>query len=393
MSYQIIRKILLVAFSYCLISFSAKAQPPAQGPAATDAQANGLSMKFILNAFETAVQTQIDSLNTSIANTEGSTHVAAHVSYSYKAFPPYMTQTLFADRPNENQIRMSLMATYDITGIRWHGIPYFSRTIYQSIDIYTSCTNWSSNNGSLNFTFVAQQPYLDGNSFGEDALNFFVAGVLSDFVDSKLRGRLSSSLKTVADPLAKCNCLGVIPGTDQNDHYKASEIRFQLKAGRVHVIDNASVLNTETVTVQSIKRLAAHDNTGTVLYKPQEDIGLQLYINQTLKIIPVGIMNENDTKTFNGITVSFPKPKDDNMLVLIANIVQQDNSYMVDSQFGVYKKEDNFGNGTRKLTISKYYWQQPVHLPGGGVTKPIKITVSAYEITFLIRMPGTESTM
>lgn len=45
------------------------------------------------------------------------------------------------------------------------------------MNVYFSCNNWFTSNVKILITTIAAQPFLDGESFGEQALNFFKAKV------------------------------------------------------------------------------------------------------------------------------------------------------------------------------------------------------------------------
>jgi hypothetical protein len=72
--------------------------------------------------------------------------------------------------------------------------------------------------------------------------------------------------------------------------------------------------------------------------------------------------------------------------VLILN-VEQLTSFQRDSRFAVYSRDNDFGNGTRKVVVRKTYWEPPQRLPDGRLTKPTKREVDAYEITVLVNAP------
>jgi hypothetical protein len=185
----------------------------------------------------------------------------------------------------------------------------------------------------------------------------------------------------------QCNCLSLVPQTDGAANYGDAMIDWQYVKPRL-VVSSVNVFNTETVTLQSITRLVAHGPNAVIEYQPTEDITLQLYVNQTLKSVHIGTMKENDVYNFTGQSVSFPKPADDGNVVIIANILQNTYNYIEDNQFGVYAKNVNFGSGEQTLIVTKTYWMTPQSLPGGGISKPTKVMIPAYEIKFLAGVPS-----
>lgn len=383
----------LIICALTLLSGTVIAQPPAEGPSPTGSQFSSLPMSVVLGIFEETVQTTLDTLNAQIQRQKDSTNISAKVSYSYINFSAGMVATLLTDRPNENQVHMPIMVTFTIGSIRWHGIPYFDRKIYETIDFYAGCHNWPTGKGFLQLVFNAQQPYQDGYSFGEEALDFFITNTLSNYVDGQIQGKLrGAGLTTIPDNLAVCNCLGVTPGTEASNHYKDAEVRFSYNKPRVVIGGGAILANhNETVTIQSIRRLAAHDNYNTPLYQPVENITLQVYVNESEKVIQVGNMKEGDVFTIQNAVVTLPVPVDTGMLVIIADVVQNTYNYVEDSEWDVFKKNANFGNGAQQLTVTKSYFEQPRSIPGGGISKPIKVTVGAYEISMLVSIPNNDA--
>lgn len=353
--------------------------PPAQGPPLPPNPPLDFATSVIINFVKNEIQTTLDTVNAQIARDADASGIQAHVSYSLKTFAPGMSTTTYPNRPNQNVVRIAFMVTYDVTGIRYHGIPYFSRTMGQSIEMLVACNNWFTDQGALTAFTHADRPYLGGNSFAEEALNFFIAHTLSDLVDSKLRARLpngSNSLSLLGN--SPCNCLGVTPGTAPN--YTDGAVTFK-KVNRPLPVETAM---GASVTVASIKRLSARVN-GAPFYKEVEDIQLEFYVNQTLQVAQLTGMREGETRALSLPTVNLPRPGPNSTIVLIANIEQQPLLSPTDTRFAVYKRNVNFGNGTQQLVVTKTYWEPPHRLPDGRMTKPTQRQVDAYQITVNIR--------
>ncbi len=365
-------------------------QPPAQGPPLTDNKFTEYSLFVVLNFIEFTLQKNIDATNAHIQQKKDSTNINAHLSYTYIAYQPNMTVTTLQDAPNQNIVHVPLIVTYNVDNISWHGIPYFSRTITQSIDVYVSCNNWFTTKGALNFTTVLGAPYLEGTGFGEGALDFFIGHSLTDYVNSKMRASLPPQKQYSSGggiiPLS-CNCLGLNPGTNAANHYKDAVVKYEYKNPGFGGTDGNNIFNTIDVNLVSIKRLQAHsipDNQA--LYRPIEDIQLSFYVNQTLKATQITGISEGQVRNLNLGNFRFTKPDINGSVVLIAKIEQLPLASVSDSQFEVFYKNNNFGNGTQKLVIQKIYWLPPQHLPGGGTTKPQKVSVDAYELTISINV-------
>jgi hypothetical protein len=369
----------LVAIALFLLATHVFGQPPAQGPPLPPPPALEFANSVIINFVKTTIQTTIDTVNAKIAHDADSTGVKAHLSFSITTFKPGMSVTTFPNRPNENVVRIAFMVSYSVTGIRYHGIPYFSRKIGQSIELNVACDNWFTNTGILAVRTRADRPFLDNNSFAEEALNFFIAHTITDLVDSKLRARLPNGTSSNTPiPTSPCNCLGVKSGSAPS--FTDGTILFKkLKTANIP----PSVSNA-TVTIQSIKRLRARALPGnTLLYKEVEDIQLEVFVNQTIRTTQLPGMREGDVRTLNLPKVVEPHPGSNGMIVLIANVAQQP-LLQTDTRFAVFKKNVSFGNGTQKLIVPKTYIEPAHRLPDGRMSKPIFHEVDAYEVTVLI---------
>jgi hypothetical protein len=357
-----------------------QAYPPAQGPLLAEEPYRTIPTFLLINSVKTAIQTSLDSVNASISREADSTGIQAHVSFSATTYQPAMSVTQYPDKPNENVVRMPFMVTYDVSGIRYHGLPYFSRQIGQSIELVMSCDRWFTNNGQMRVTARADRPYLDGTSFGEDVLNFFIAHTLTDLVDSKLRQSLPGATTAGTDSLGACNRLGVIPGTAPN--YTDGSINFK----KTFVPVRLPTVYDASVTFQKIKRLPARTIGGAVLYNDVEDVQLRFYANQDLRTAHLENLREGDERDLTMPTVALGPLGGTSSLVLILNI-EQLTSLERDTRFSVFTRESNFGNGTQKIIVRKSYWEPPQRLPDGRLTKPLRHDVDAYEITALVSAP------
>lgn len=389
-AYTSLRNVLLLfTLSTLLIPAWSQNYPPAQGPPLPPAPASGLATFILINVVENSIQTTVDTVNARIARDKSSTGVGARLSFTMETRKPAMSVTTLPDKPNQNVVRIAFNVKYKITDISYHGIPYFSRTLFQNIEVIVACKDWFSSNGKLNVTAEIDRPFLDNASFAEQALNFFIGNTLTNFVDSKIRGTLPGALRTSSDiATASCNCLGVQPGT-ANQQYKDGEVLFAFKKSNRPIGRTTAAFNTGTVKLLKIKRLQARSLPGNdYLYNEIENIQLEFYINQTPLFTEVNNIPEGEERALSLQAVSFPKPGKDDMLVLIGNIEQVPlTGSLKDSNFDVFKKGNNFGNGVRSFIITKSYWSKPRRLPNGGMTKPQQIKVPAYELTVQITVP------
>ncbi|MBI5470830.1 MAG: hypothetical protein HY961_00650 [Ignavibacteriae bacterium] len=373
---------VVFATGFVATTVSGQGFPPAQGPPLPPTPFNELSTSVLINSMKTTIQITIDTVNAQILRNADSTGIRAHLSFTSKTFKPSLTTSTFPNRPNQNIVRIAFMVTYNVTGIRYHGVPYFSRKLGQSIELSVSCNNWFTNSGLLAVTGRSDRPFLEGSSFAEEALNFFIGHTLTDLVDSKLRARLPNGSTTFTQiPTSPCNCLGVTSGTAPN--FDNGSVNFKKTAMLSSV---ATALGGE-VTIQSIKRLKARPLSSGPLYKEVEDIQLEVYVNQTIRSVQLTGMREGDERNISVQKVDVQRPGVNGMIVLIANVEQMPLFQTTDTRFAVFKRNVRFGNGTQKLVVPKTYTEPPRRLPGGGMTKPTIRQVDAYEVTVLIKVP------
>jgi len=186
-----------------------------------------------------------------------------------------------------------------------------------------------------------------------------------------------------------------VNGGTEPQKYKDGAILFALKKPSTRPMGTGTTaFNTATVSLLKIKRLTARAIGQTQpLYQEVEDIQLEFYANQTSRFVQINTIREGEERAINVQSFSFGKPKDDEMLVLIANIEQLPlTSAKKDTRFNVYRKSNNFGNGTQKLFVTKSYWTKPQKLPGGGMSKPYEVKVNAYELTVQINIDNGQTT-
>lgn len=354
--------------------------PPAQGPLLAGEDGRFIPLFLVNRKVDSTIQAELDKINARIAREADSTGIEAHLSFSRTTYKPAMSTTQYPDRPNENVVRSPFIVSYDVTSIRYHGLGYFDREIGQSIQLEFSCHSWFTGQGQIRATTRAERPYLNGTSFGEDVLNFFIGHTLTDLVDSRLRAQLPGAIASVGDSLGACNRLGVSPGTAPD--YDDGQINYAL----VRVPRALPTAWDASVTFQKIKRLPARTLGGDVLYSDAEDIQVIFYASHTGRSAQLLEMREGEERSLSMPPVAVGRLGGSAQLVLILN-VEQLTSFQRDSRFVVYTRENNFGDGTRTVVIRKTYWEPPQRLPDGRLGKPTKREVDAYEVTMLVNAP------
>jgi hypothetical protein len=368
-----------------LLAADAAAQfPPAQGPPPISGADNlrELPVRAFTGYLDALFRDSIiPAINKSIDDEDPPTPI--NVTYTLKQGKPYMSTTRHTSQPNQRIITIVYSIDYklDITA-------FPDRSISHSIALNFSCPDWHQPNGGIMYlTVVPEPPYLEGPSSTEQVLNVFLGNWLTPFIERKIRGSLPQMMSRRSPlnvPLNTCSCLGVVSGTAPD--YEDGFIQYQLKPNRGRLITETAAVNINniTVSVDSIRRLRARNyESATILYEETEDINIECWVNQTLKTIPVNDMREGDIRLLPETTITIPKPGSDGTLVLITNIQQQSGAQL-DTRYAVFTSRQNFGNGKRKMIIQKTFFTKPRRLPGGGMSKPAKVAVNAYELSLSV---------
>jgi hypothetical protein len=214
---------------------------------------------------------------------------------------------------------------------------------------------------------------LEGDhSFVEDAVGALLNGAIPDYVDGKIRQALSSfpsGSMTNSTPFV-CSSLGVAPG--------GTAVVFD---GSIRII-NTSFIPQISVRVMQVRRLSTRDSHGAVVYYQVETPNIELYAGFSRLQLNLPQMVEGQLYIPpSTAVVQTPVPPDNGQLVLIGN-TRYNEAYIEDSQFAVFGKATNFGNGTQVLSIPKTWssWN-PV------TNKPMWIRSGGYEVTLQISVP------
>ncbi len=376
-----IRK-MLSALAAVISFLGASCQPPAQGPEPVSDTTNlkELPLFIIGNMIKIKMR---DSIIPTIDSSISAQDPPIKITVTAEITPrkPSMMQTQFTDRPNENYVSVPFKVDYTL---HLNNLP--NRHLFQNLSINITAKDWYVDaGGTLTFTLNAEKPYLDGPSFTEQAINFFIGNWLTPFIDSKIRSSLPNAIRQVLpveifDP--KCNRLDVVvPPNDPT--YKNSYIEYQYK--RPPLSQSVSSLDKIKVSLKSIRRLKAHNyEMNSILYDSSENINIELFANQKLIAFPMDQFKEEEVRSFPANEVTLVKPASTGSLILLANIMQS--NFMKDSRFIEFKSNKSFGNGTQKLIVKKSFISKPRPLPGGGMSKPQTIWQDAYELTIQVNV-------
>jgi len=308
---------------------------------------------------------------------------------SFNVYGPSMSATTYADRPNQRFVRIPYIVgfkIYDVdkkVGGAWISTGV-TRQLSQSIGIDMFCDRWETGKGSLKLTTKIDRPYMEPNQgTAEQIVDFFLNGYLTDFIDSIVRQQIAAIPITNGSTNLNldCNTLGRNAGdpntpTDDLVLYSYHQSTFPGLKGE-------TVLGQVSLTLQSIKRLAAHSLQGQALYAITETPRLEVFANQYTTNTQLPALQEGQQVAITAPTITVPTSGLTSLSVLVN--VRQANLTQVDSATQVYGQNVNYGNGTRTIRVKKSYWTQADPKTGA---KPQQILVDAYELTFMIQGPG-----
>jgi hypothetical protein len=371
---------LILVFSALL-----PAQPPAQGPPPASANAPSWPVFSFNNLVKAQVDATVNSINASLA---ARGDVRASISQHVSSWSPIPLQTQYPDQPNSKYLDIPYILSFDVNNIQykaagvWLSYPW-SRNISISMDLSVFCKGWQTGNGTITLVTQGQPPYLDqDHALSEQIVDQFLGGWLISYVDSQVMSSVAGVTSGSTDFGFPCRSLGAYygdPNTVSDDAIlwdKPTGLQLFLTA-----------FNSVTVRPASIKRLAAHALDGSVLYQAVESPMLEFWANFGTWDYQLPSMVENQQVALPGPNITVPAPAAGNSLVIIASTAQTNGTK--DSAWETFTSATNYGSGTQTIVISKVYWQPP-HYP---ITKPTKILVPAYEITFQVTGPATTSVL
>jgi hypothetical protein len=352
-------------------------QSPAQGPPAASVNAASWPVFSFNNLVKDQVNTTVSGINATLA---ARGDVRATIVPTVLSYSPIPTQTQYPDQPNSRYYSIHYILSFDINNIQykegvWLTYPW-SRNISISLNLNVFCNGWQSGNGTIALVTQAQPPYLDpDHSTTEQIVDQFLGGWLINYVDSQIMKSVSGVPATITN-LFPCRSLGVYYGAANTVSDDA--ILWDKPTG-IHIPILTS-LNSISVQPKSVKRLPAHALDGSVLYQQVETPALEFWADFGTWDYQLPAMVENQVTLLpTAPNLEIPAPAAGNPLVIIASVAQTIGTK--DSAYETFPSTTNFGAGTQTIQISKVYWQPPNY---PYTTKPTKILVPAYEITFQV---------
>ncbi len=342
-------------------AFSQQAPPPL-GPPTYRSEKVQLGVGLLSGFVKTKVAEIVTDANKKISQQTKRVTVEA---LPLKVFSPRRVATLNTSRPNQHYVKLPMGISVRVK------IPLTTdRTIYIPFDLNLSCEGWQTGNGTVQIVGQTGPPSIEGGNIIEDVL--MVRDVIDNLIRSKLTlpGAIRFSL-----PNSSCVTIGASRSQSVGDPF--AFIAYDPPAGFRPISDRAA--QPVTVTFKKLKRLRARNKGGAILYQPNERILLETYANFVLNQSAPLIMREDDEVALTLPPAVVKSPGD--LLVIIANIRQQLLSTAEDSAFVASTRSANFSPGVHTLQITKTF----IEPPGPGHTKPLKLRVPAYELTYEVR--------
>lgn len=384
--------LLKIASISTMAQFSTPLGPPQAGPASIPMRT--INFGFITRLAGLGIERAVNEINKQIDSASASSEIKAKLSFLIQSVHPAYLQTKSAATPNNNYVQLGLQVVYTISDIRFHGLPYFSRKVFQRINITAQCFQWQTEAGRSLIRYHAEKPILDEASFAEQALNVFMANTLLNFVNKSLSQALNNGISSGELPIESkpCNCLNFKAGTGPS--FEDGYLGFYNMPTRK--ISIGALYSKPLIRLVSIKRMPT-----PALAPPlpeTEDLQIEYMANFNKGVINSKAPIDNETVIFkDDISLSFDHPIQYGRLVIIANVSLDQIQMPVLSGFAEFEKNTNYGSGTHLLTILREVLTPASTGADGRPIKPQKMMVPAYEVMFeityskpKINIPNTE---
>lgn len=375
----------------------ALAAPPPIGPPEPVAPVQELPIHLMITNLKDGagnnigVRGQVDkAIAAANANASQQSSVRAKILVeSFTVYGPSMSATTYTDRPNHRYVRIPYIVGYKVYDVKknvagsWVSTGV-TRHLSHSIGIHVFCDRWESGSGSLKIVTAIDRPYLDPNQGTvEQVVDFFLNGHLTDFIDNQVRQQINSIAITNGSTNLPLGCNALSRDAGALDNPNDDIVRYSHHRPRTPIVADATALNQISVKLLSLKRLAAHDLRGAVLYQPSEAPALDFYANAQHFYQPLQALQEGQQVAINAPPLVMNRLGDGESLVLVANIIQHVavGTQPTDSAFLVFDSKASFGHGTRTIRIPKFYTIQADPKTGA---KPSRVPVDAYELTLQI---------
>lgn len=366
---------------------------PAQGPpVASPTNANTILVReYITDPLKNSLDQKLAQINATLA---ARTDARAKVRLlNVKVYSPLLLPTQFTDRPNQRFVWVQYMLKFEIYDIQydgrlcnpgplqnclpgqivWSNYP-FTRKVSMAVDVRTFCDGWENGEGKIKIVADPNPPALESISYAEAAVNFFLGGTLVPLVNAQISNVLTQP-GPVSQTLPGTRCVSLGSSYGDPNTYDDDLILWNLPGSRP-----APFSLPITVRVVSVKRLSAHRPDGQILYDTIESPTLDFWAGFGRGNYQLPPLAEGQEVLLAEPPIQvFPQPNGAHLVVL-ANIWLPNK---LDGDFTLLPRTERYGNGIRKLTISKTYWTPPAP----PLNKPTKFIVPAYEVTFDVNAP------
>lgn len=170
-------------------------------------------------------------------------------------------------------------------------------------------------------------------------------------------------------------------GAANNGTTTAEDDRIVWTVPRQTSFPGGVVTSSVDVTFDRLKRLNARDLRGGIVYKPVENIFLNVHANYSSQQREL-TMREGDDVALNLPPIRLEPAKFDTLVVL--GNVEQPPDNPKDSAFAVTTKAQNYRPGTHVIQIPKWFSRPPSRTN----PKPSFVRVPAYELRYTVRCNG-----
>ena len=360
-AFGLLRRTSILVFVLALPSL-AQGQPPPVGPATHRSdQSPQISAGVLINSVKSIVQQSVNNANDTLKKQGSSIRVEA---LPLQFWSPDREATAYPNRPNQWYVKLPMIVGINVN------IPVVSdRQIYIPVDLNISCNGWQTGSGVVRIDAQPGPVSVEGGNIVEEMLS--IKDYITGQVESHLVGIAPTTLTL---PMSQCVTIGS-RSSQVSDPFAFIAWDHPQRI----LVPGAQALPPLEVAFLRLKRLTARGRNG-ILYYPTENIVLETYANYTPNQSAVLTMREGDEVNLSMAPSVVRSPLLDS-LVLIANINQQTTSGLQDSAFAVSFRSANFSPGAHTLQIPKHYFEPP----GPGHTKPLQLSVPAYELTYNVR--------
>jgi len=398
------RKFVYVSIAWLMLSFTlafSQTPPPPLGPPTASDEASGSLLTTLLRfALQEAGQQVIDATNAKLKN-----HKSVHgkLSWGENSKPlecgydcmsaPRIETTKHIDRPNTKRVvhraRLSFLVD-DIerkVGGVWVPAVGIRRTIHTNIDIYATCRGWRGDEGTIRITTKVHRPFIDeANGTVESILNFVLLPLnISNFVDQQIARQFGSDINIPAVELrnGSCKSLGVISNFPNDKRSRFDNIIWDRPPPK-KPFQPGVALQRENAEVRfiSIKRR----KTINSMQAQQDDLRFTFFVNDRAVEYPPQAgkikIAENQTHQLKGdVVLKIPLSEKDPVLqVLLSN-------NLMAAGWKEHSRKNKYGHGRNTLLISRKVVGPPLNIPGTS-SKPTKVTVNEFELTYSINYIG-----